>query len=79
MGGGVAGAIKSAGGEDIEKEAVKKGPAKIGDAVVTAGGSLKARYVIHAAVMGQDLKTDGKTVRDTALKSLFFVIFRRKF
>lgn len=58
MGAGVAGAIKRAGGASIEAEAMRQGPIAVGDAVVTAGGDLPARYVIHAAGMGQDLKTD---------------------
>jgi O-acetyl-ADP-ribose deacetylase (regulator of RNase III) len=58
MGGGVAGAIKRAGGEIIEKEAVKQGPKPVGEVVVTTAGKLPAKYVIHAAVMGQDLITD---------------------
>jgi len=60
---GVAGAIKRKGGASIEKEAVSKGPVPVGEAVVTGAGSLKARYVIHAATMGQDLVTDTDKVR----------------
>ncbi len=48
MGGGVAGAIRRAGGEEIEREAVSKGPIEIGEAVATTAGRLPARYVIHA-------------------------------
>lgn len=58
MGGGVAGAIKRKGGKIIEEEAISKGPIPVGESVVTGAGMLKAKYVIHAAVMGQDLKTD---------------------
>lgn len=53
MGAGVAGALKKAGGVEIEREAMAKGPIGIGEAVVTGGGKLRARHVIHAAVMGQ--------------------------
>jgi O-acetyl-ADP-ribose deacetylase (regulator of RNase III) len=65
MGAGVAGAIKRAGGEEIEREAVAKGPIEIGDAVATGGGKLAARWVIHGAVMGQDLRTNAELVRRT--------------
>ncbi len=58
MGSGVAGAIKKAGGENIETEAIEKGPINVGEAVLTSGGKLKANYVVHAAGMGQDLKTN---------------------
>ncbi len=63
MGSGVAGALKRAGGLEIEREAVAKGPVQVGEAVVTNGGALPARYVIHAAVMGQDLRTDQSKIR----------------
>jgi len=70
MGGGVAGALKRAGGREIEAEAAKKGPIPIGEAVVTGAGRLKAKYIIHAAVMGQDLKTDAENIRQATLSSL---------
>ncbi len=70
MGGGVAGAIKRKGGSAIEKEAVEKGPIPVGEAVATGGGSLKARCVIHAAGMGQDLRTDAEKVALSTRNSL---------
>jgi O-acetyl-ADP-ribose deacetylase (regulator of RNase III) len=63
MGGGVAGAIKRRGGQEIEREAVAKGPIPVGESVATTAGNLKARYVVHAAVMGQDLSTDAEKIR----------------
>lgn len=49
-GGGVDGAIHRAGGPEIMKELKAKYPkgCPTGQAVVTGGGRLKARYVIHA-------------------------------
>jgi O-acetyl-ADP-ribose deacetylase (regulator of RNase III) len=70
MGAGVAGAIKLAGGEEIEQEAVAKGPIAVGDAVATGGGRLKARHVIHGALMGQDLRTNAELVAQTTRRSL---------
>jgi len=70
MGAGVAGAIKRAGGADIEREAVSKGPIPVGEAVVTGAGQLKAQYVIHAAAMGQDLRTDAEKIRAATANSL---------
>ncbi len=70
MGAGVAGAIKRAGGSQIEAEAVSKGPVAVGEAVVTTAGSLKAKYVIHAAVMGPDLSTDADKIRLATRNSL---------
>jgi O-acetyl-ADP-ribose deacetylase (regulator of RNase III) len=67
MGAGVAGALKRAGGEEIEREAMAHGPIELGAAIATTAGRLPARYVIHGAVMGQDLRTDaglvGRTTR----------------
>ena len=70
MGGGVAGAIKRKGGQAIEDEAVKEGPIEIGEAVATKAGSLKAKYVIHAATMGMDFKTDEIKIRNSCRSSL---------
>ena len=46
-GGGVDGAIHRAGGPAIMEECRKIGHCPTGQAVVTTGGNLKARYVIH--------------------------------
>jgi len=70
MGGGVAGAIKRRGGQEIEQEAVVKGPIAIGESVVTGGGRLKAKHVIHAAVMGADLATNAGYIRRATLSAL---------
>jgi O-acetyl-ADP-ribose deacetylase (regulator of RNase III) len=47
---GVAAAIKRAGGDAVEKEAVLQGPVKVGAAVITTGHDLKARWVVHTAI-----------------------------
>jgi O-acetyl-ADP-ribose deacetylase len=70
MGAGVAGAIKRAGGDDIEREAVALGPIEVGDAVATSAGRLHARYVIHGAVMGQDLRTNAGLIERTTRRCL---------
>ena len=62
MGSGVAGALKSRGGIGIETEAMAKGPVEPGESVITSGGRLNARHVIHAAVMGQDLQTSAALI-----------------
>ncbi|MEB3817096.1 MAG: macro domain-containing protein [Desulfurococcales archaeon] len=51
MGGGVAGAIKRAGGDEIEREALRYAPVPVGEAVATGAGKLKVKYVIHAPTM----------------------------
>ncbi|HEX7310949.1 MAG TPA: macro domain-containing protein [Gaiellaceae bacterium] len=70
MGAGVAGAIKRAGGDDVEHEAIAKGPIAVGDAVATTAGRLPAKWVIHGAVMGQDLRTNAALVSQTTTSVL---------
>ena len=48
LGSGVAGAIRTKGGPEIQAECDLLGPIATGDAVMTGGGRLKARHVIHA-------------------------------
>jgi len=47
-GGGVAGAIVRKGGHIIQEESDRIGGAPVGTAVITSGGRLRARHVIHA-------------------------------
>jgi O-acetyl-ADP-ribose deacetylase (regulator of RNase III) len=70
MGAGVAGALKRAGGEEIEREAVAKGPIGLGEAVATGAGRLSAKHVLHGAVMGQNLQTNADLVRLTTRNCL---------
>ncbi len=48
MGGGVAGAIRRAGGESIQAECDRIGGTPVGTAVITGAGKLPASHVIHA-------------------------------
>ena len=70
MGAGVAGAIKSRGGVEIERDAMAQGPVRPGECVVTHGGRLPARHVIHAAVMGQDLRTSSAFIESATVNAL---------
>lgn len=70
MGSGVAGAIKAAGGDIVEQEAMAKGPVMPGEAVSSPAGKLPYAYIIHAAVMGQDLRTTDKLIRRATVSAL---------
>jgi O-acetyl-ADP-ribose deacetylase (regulator of RNase III) len=70
MGAGVAGAIKRAGGVEIEQEAVAQAPIALGQAVATGAGNLRAKHVVHAAVMGQDLQTSAELISQATRRTL---------
>jgi len=78
MGGGVAGAIKRAGGIIIEKEAVSKAPIPVGKAVVTTAGSLPSKHVIHAPTMKQPATNIGVENVKLATKAAFDLAFKLK-
>jgi O-acetyl-ADP-ribose deacetylase len=65
---GVAGAIKRAGGDPIEFAAVRQAPVALGESIVTPGGSLAARAVIHAVSMDHDRRTSGPVI-EAAVRS----------
>lgn len=48
LGSGVAGAIREKGGTSIQEECNRIGGTPVGTAVLTGGGELKAKHVIHA-------------------------------
>lgn len=70
MGGGVAGAIKRKGGNIVEEEVLKKAPIEIGQATYGPAGNLPSKYVIHAATMGMDFKTDEIKIRNSCKNAL---------
>ena len=51
MGNGIAGVIKKAAGDAVEKEAKKLAPIPVGKAVLTTAGNLKFKAIIHAPTM----------------------------
>ncbi|MCX5655092.1 MAG: macro domain-containing protein [Planctomycetota bacterium] len=70
LGGGVAGAIRRKGGPAIQQECDRIGPIPLGEAAITTGGNLKARYVIHAASMALGEMTSEKNLRLATRNSL---------
>ena len=59
---GVGGALKRAGGDEIEFAAVRQGPLPLGEAVVTHGGTLAAPLVIHAVSLDRDRRTSADAI-----------------
>lgn len=73
LGAGVAGAIRRAGGEAIQAECDRHlsehGPIRVGEAVVTGAGRMRARWVIHAAAMGDEPASD-RSIRAATVAAL---------
>jgi len=70
LGGGVAGAIRRKGGPVIQEECNRIGSIPLGEAAITTGGRLKARYVIHAASMSLGEATTEENLRLSTRNSL---------
>jgi len=70
LGGGVAGAIRRKGGPAIQEECDRIGSIAIGEAAITTGGKLKARFVIHAASMQLGGRTTAESLRASTRNSL---------
>jgi O-acetyl-ADP-ribose deacetylase (regulator of RNase III) len=70
LGGGVAGAIKRKGGPTIQTECNRIGGTFVGGAVITTGGDLKARHVIHAVGPRMGEGDEDRKLRDATLNSL---------
>ena len=70
LGGGVAGAIRRKGGPSIQEECRRIGTIPLGEAAVTGGGNLKAKYVIHAASMRLGGRTTAENLEASTRNSL---------
>ncbi|MFX1328877.1 MAG: macro domain-containing protein [Promethearchaeota archaeon] len=70
LGGGVAGAIRNKGGPSIQKECDKIGGTFVGGAVITTGGNLKAKYVIHAVGPRMGEENEEEKLKNATLNSL---------
>jgi len=70
LGAGVAGAIRTRGGPQIQAECDRLSPIRLGEAAVTGGGNLKARYVIHAAGMHLGGRASETSLRNATRNSL---------
>lgn len=70
LGGGVAGAIRKKGGPEIQKECNKIEGTFVGGAVITTGGNLKAKYVIHAVGPRMGEGNEDEKLKNATLNSL---------
>ena len=70
LGGGLAGAIRKKGGSTIQEECNKIGGSFVGGAVITTGGNLKAKHVIHAVGPRMGEGDEDAKLRNAVLDSL---------
>lgn len=70
LGGGVAGAIRHKGGPSIQEQCNKIGGTFVGGAVITGGGNLKAKYVIHAVGPQMGEGNEDEKLKNVTLNSL---------
>jgi O-acetyl-ADP-ribose deacetylase (regulator of RNase III) len=70
LGGGVAGAIRRKGGDSIQEECTRIGGTHVGGAVITTGGNLKAKHVIHAVGPRMGEGDEDRKLKDATLNSL---------
>jgi O-acetyl-ADP-ribose deacetylase (regulator of RNase III) len=70
MGGGVAGAIRRRGGPSIQEECNRVGGTYVGGAVITTGGNLAAKHVIHAVGPIHGDHHEDEKLKDATLNSL---------
>lgn len=70
LGGGVAGAIRRKGGPSIQEKCNEIGGTFVGGAVLTTGGNLKAKYVIHAVGPRMGEGNEDKKLKNATVNSL---------
>ena len=70
LGGGLAGAIRRKGGPKIQQQCDTIGGTFVGGAVITTGGDLKAKHVIHAVGPRMGEGDEDQKLKNTALNSL---------
>ena len=57
-------------GIEVERETVARGPLRVGETILTSGGNLRCRYVIHAPVAEAAKKKDADDVKKSTLAAL---------
>jgi len=78
LGSGLGGAIKAKGGSSIGDECARYGTVEVGEAVLTSGGTLKTRAVIHAVLSEYDGQITSHNI-ENALRSSLKLAQRQRF
>ena len=67
---GVAAAVASKGGRGVEEAVQKHGSLRAGETIITPGGGLKAKNIIHVVSMRIDNKTSAELIRSATAAAL---------
>ncbi len=70
LGSGYGTAIATRGGAAIQQELKQIGPVRVGDAVVTSAGKMKARFIIHAVAPKFQEEDEERKLRAATLSAL---------
>ncbi len=70
MNSGAAATVRLRGGDDIEWDATRQGPANYGDVIVTTPGELQVKSVLHAVINDERSRTDGDKIENGLLNTL---------
>jgi len=70
LGSGLGGAIRAKGGEAIAEELSKYHKVNLGESVLTSGGNLKAKYIIHIALSHFDEPVNEEDIPEALLNAL---------
>ena len=70
LGEGLSGEVARMGGPEIQQELDRIGGSSVGNAVITTGGELQARYVIHAIAPKMGEGNEDEKLRNATLNSL---------
>jgi O-acetyl-ADP-ribose deacetylase (regulator of RNase III) len=67
---GVGGAIKRAGGDEIEFAAVRQAPVPLGESILTPAGTLAARAIIHAVSLDRVRRTSAPVIEQAVRSAM---------
>jgi len=70
LGSGLGGAIRAKGGDGIAEELSKHKSINIGESVITSGGNLKTKYIIHMALSHFDEPVNEDDIPQVLLNAL---------
>jgi O-acetyl-ADP-ribose deacetylase (regulator of RNase III) len=78
MRGGIAAVIRECAGREVEEEVLKLAPIRVGQAVATTAGALKARWIFHAPTMQEPVEVALPASITAAMRACFDLAWRKR-